>query len=122
MQGGYTPQGMQQHGQPGYGQQQMSMPRRWHGHYEQFGSKHVMQLMLVVDFMTIRGQGQDGIGAFDINGQFNHCQASSKKTAKKRNAADALTRGIFPTLKNTRAYMGAETPSTSGNLLGRTKT
>ena len=62
---------MQQYGQPGYGHQQMGMPRRWHGHYEQFGSKHDMELMLVVDFMTIRGQGQDGIGAFDINGQCN---------------------------------------------------
>src|SRR5450830_517931 len=79
---GYPPQGMQQ-----YGQQQMGMPRRWHGHYEQFNSNHDMELMLIVDFMSIRGEGQDQIGAFDINGQ---CQGDNFTIIKQYRGKHAV--------------------------------
>jgi hypothetical protein len=35
------------------------MPRRWHGTYEQNNDAHPMEMMMVVDYQMIRGEGKD---------------------------------------------------------------
>ncbi len=45
-----------------------STPWRWNGHYEQFGTNHVMELVFVVDSTSVFGQGQDEVSAFDVQG------------------------------------------------------
>lgn len=42
----------------------------WRGHYEQYGVRHAQQVLMELADGLVRGDGIDGIGPFEIDGEY----------------------------------------------------